>query len=139
MPNVYPGDPWERIRQLERDVEELKALLGVRQPLTKASAGWEIPSQSTPAVPDTGGHLYASGADPYWRDSSGLSYTLKPQVVPGVSVADPPDFTSSSSAGPTYDSSVQNMLTNLRADAAGTKIALDNLLSSLRGGGAIAS
>lgn len=139
MPNVYPGDPWERIRQLERDVEELKALFRQRPGLTSASAGWVIGNMSTPPTPSGGGHLFASGGEPLWKDSSGVTHELiTPSFPLAAAVSDPPDFTSAASAPPTYTSAAQNMLTDLRADAAGTKIALDNLLTSLRGGDVIA-
>lgn len=137
MPLPQPEDFADRIRALEQAVRDLKSSITNAGGQTTASAGWKIPNQSFPSSPGDGGHLTSSGDEPIWTESGGGVYSLKPNMSPGSAVTDPPDFTSASSAGPTYDGAVQSMLTNLRADAAGTKIALDNLLSSLRLAGII--
>jgi hypothetical protein len=134
----YSFDVLEEIRRLRTEVDELKALLGQRGGLTTASAGWKIGNMATPATPAGGGHLFASGGNPFWKSSGGIVYDLRQPSFPLASgVSDPPDFTSAATAPATYTATTQNMLTNLRADAAGTKVALDNLLSSLRNGDVI--
>ncbi|MFI6299534.1 hypothetical protein ACIBEJ_48625 [Nonomuraea sp. NPDC050790] len=134
--NKYPADPMQDLNDLGNTVDA-NAAAQRRESLTSASKGWQIPNQPLPPAPDDGGHLTAVGDEPYWTESSGSFYSLRPQMSQGVSVSDPPDFTSGTDAGPTYDNGTRNMINALRADAAGTKIALDNLLSSLRGGGVI--
>ncbi|MFI6296870.1 hypothetical protein ACIBEJ_35135 [Nonomuraea sp. NPDC050790] len=137
MPLPQPEDFADRIRALEQIVRDLMSSITNQGGLTTASAGWQIPAGSTPDTPDSGGHLFTSGNEPHWKDDGGSVYSLKPQVSPGVPVSDPADFQSAASAGPTYNSAVQNMITQLRADAADTNVQLKALLSSLRGGGAI--
>lgn len=134
----FQSDLLAEFRQLRARVETLEAQLRQRDGLTSASAGWKIGNMAAPATPTGGGHLFASSGTPFWKTSSGTILDLTPPSFPLCSaVADPPDFTSASTAGPTYDSATRNMLTDLRADAAGSKIALDLLLSSLRGGDVI--
>ena len=139
MEDKFPGDVLAEIRQLRARVETLEAQLRQRDGLTSASAGWKIGNMATPPTPTGGGHLFASSGTPFWKTSAGTILDLTPPSFPLASaVSDPPDFTSASTAGATYNAATQNMLTDLRADAAGTKVALDNLLISLRNGDVIA-
>lgn len=139
MEDKYPGDVLAEIRQLRARIETLEAQLRQRDGLTSASAGWKIGDMATPPAPASGGHLFGSGGAPYWKNSSGvISELITPSFPLAAAVANPPNFTSASTAGATYDSATRNMLTDLRADAAGTKIALDALLVSLRNGDVIA-
>jgi hypothetical protein len=109
VPNVYPGDPWERIRQLERDVEELKALLKARDPLTSASQGWLLNSMASPVVPASGDvHIYAQTGRLWARSTLG-DVSLLPQgkasyVAPVTAV----------SAGATYTSTEQTLMNTLK-------------------------
>ncbi|WP_326646697.1 hypothetical protein OG884_18895 [Streptosporangium sp. NBC_01755] len=131
----FPGDLSAEIRQLRAEVDELRALLRQQSPLTSASAGWKIGNMASPPTPAGGGHLFASGGDPYWKDSGGVVHELiTPPFPQGIAVANPPNFTSGSASG--SDAVVINAL---RADAAGTKVALDLLLSSLRAAPLIAT
>lgn len=72
MPDVYPGDLTTRIRQLEKDVEELKALLGSREPLTVASQGWMLANMTIPAVGAGQVHIGANNNDFYARSINGI-------------------------------------------------------------------
>ena len=135
----FPGDALAEIRELRARVESLEAQLRQRDGLTSASAGWKIGNMATPPAPASGGHLFAAGGAPFWKNSAGvISELITPSFPLCSAVTDPPDFTSAATAGATYDSATRNMLTDLRADAAGTKIALDNLLISLRNGDVLA-
>ncbi|MDH2424724.1 hypothetical protein [Sphaerisporangium sp. TRM90804] len=59
-----------------------------RAPLTKASAGWELPNRTTPSPPPSGGQIYGKDDEPYWRGADGSDYSLAPQEIPEVPVAD---------------------------------------------------
>ncbi|WP_326642846.1 hypothetical protein OG884_05705 [Streptosporangium sp. NBC_01755] len=86
----FPGDLSAEIRQLRAEVDELRALLRQQSPLTSASAGWKIGNMASPPTPTGGGHLFASGGDPYWKDSGGVVHELiTPPFPQGVAVANP--------------------------------------------------
>ena len=133
MPLPQPEDFADRIRALEQGLRDLRSSLTNQGGLTTASAGWQIPNQTAPATPASGGHLYANGSEPYWRDSLGSTYSLKtppfPQgasvVVPGISAPDAPIGYSQSQAQAISDG------------LATTYNALVALVVSLRGAGLI--
>jgi hypothetical protein len=109
VPNVYPGDPWERIRQLERDVEELKAMLNARRPLTEASAGWLLRNQSAPSVPPVNDvHIYASSGRLWARSTLGDVPLLAQGVADYVAPITATD------AGATYNSTAQTLINQLK-------------------------
>ncbi|MBN6054504.1 hypothetical protein JYK22_21360, partial [Nonomuraea sp. RK-328] len=116
------------LRELQRTVADTQAV--GRPPLVEASAGWIMRHRDTPDTPPAGDvHIFANSGRMWVRSTLG---TVAVVDKTGSPVANPPDFQSGSASG--SDAAVINQL---RADAAGTKIALDNLLSSLRAAGII--
>ena len=128
MPLPQPEDFADRIRALEQGLRDLRSSLTNQGGLTTASAGWQIPNQSLPSAPASGGHLTSNGNEPYWTESGG-SYSLKtppfPQgdnvIVPGISAPNAPPTYSPSQAqaisdglATTYNSLVELVL-SLRA------------------------
>lgn len=81
-----PANAMQDLRDLQKDVAQAQASAGQRPPLTKASAGWELPSMAAPATPASGGHLYASGGAPMWKSSTGatIDLTPPPPITPGA-------------------------------------------------------
>lgn len=135
MPLPQPEGWEDRFLALERKVNDLFTSIQNQGGVTTASTGLIFPNRSTPSAPGSGGHLHAQGGDPYWTDSSGSTTSLFPPPFPqGEYVSNPPNFASGTASGEDA-----NVINQLRADAAGTKIALDYLLSSLRGAGLISS
>lgn len=57
-----------------------------RQPITKASAGWEMPNMIPPSAPADGAHIYVVDGEMRWKSEAGQDYSLIPVEVP---VADP--------------------------------------------------
>ncbi|WP_326637256.1 hypothetical protein OG884_26455 [Streptosporangium sp. NBC_01755] len=72
-----PANALQDIRDLQRDVVQAQGSTSRRQPVTKASRGWELPNMAAPATPVSGGHLFASSGQPFWKDSGGATYSLK--------------------------------------------------------------
>ena len=93
MPDVFPSDPMQRIRQLERDVEELKALLKQRQPLTTASQGWKMTDMSIPTV-GPGEIQIGSNAGELFVATENGTQRLPTLNVPGAAPDYPGSFTS---------------------------------------------
>lgn len=131
----YPGDLLAEFRRLRRDVDELKALLRTRTPLTTASAGWFLPNRSTPAAPSGGAHIYASGGELVVSTGNGQTFTVEPPPQ-GASVDFPPVLTSPSAPG----SVTVEVYQLLRDDCqSGLRATLIALITSLRNAGIIAS
>lgn len=134
-----PANAMQDLKDLQRDLVQAQGSAGKRGALTQASKGWIMAPMSAPDPPAVGSHLFiAMDGDPYVIDEGGIISPLKTSFPLAAAVANPPNFTSAATAGATYNSAVQNMLTDLRADAAALKIAFDNLLTSLRNGDVIA-
>jgi hypothetical protein len=70
-----------RIRQLERDVEELKSLLRGREPLTAASKGWLLSNMTIPSPAFGTVHIGANGGQFYSVESGGVVKRMYPQVA----------------------------------------------------------
>lgn len=87
MPDVYPSDPIARIRQLEKDVEELKAMLRARQPLTAASQGWLMSNRAVPSVSSGQIHIGSNAGDFYVSTTSGTKRI--PNVAATVTAPNP--------------------------------------------------
>ncbi|MFI6477350.1 hypothetical protein ACIBH1_05420 [Nonomuraea sp. NPDC050663] len=82
MPLPQPDDFGDMLRSLDRGVRAARTSASTRPPITTASEGMVLPSRGTPPPPASGGRVYASGTQPYWTDSSGSTYSLKPPTVP---------------------------------------------------------
>lgn len=126
----YADDILDDIADLERSQAGQFGSGQKRQPITKASAGWELPSRSTPSPPASGAHLYASGSTLRWRSSNGSDYSLIPPTVPQGVAVDNPDAMSAGSAPGSYN---QAYVQALRDDIAEVRAQLIALLDSLRG------
>ncbi|TYB69753.1 hypothetical protein FXF51_06205 [Nonomuraea sp. PA05] len=108
MPDVYPTDLTQRIRDLEKAVEELRAGAS-REALTEASQGWVLREMATPSVPPTGDiHIYAQGGQLYARSSFG-TIALNDQAKAGFVQA-----VGAANAGTTYTTSEQDLLNQLK-------------------------
>lgn len=139
MPNLFPSDFLQDVADIKKDAKQAKGAIGNRPPLTEASQGWILRAMSSPDADQLGSGdvwIFAQGGELWAMDSSGDEIPLQPvpEVPQGVAVANPPNFASGSASG--EDAGVINQL---RVDAAGTKVALDALIGSLRGAGLIAS
>jgi hypothetical protein len=123
----------DRIADLERQVQQLFSSIQNRQGITSASAGLVIPPRSTPPAPDSGGHIYASGTEPYWMDSSGASYTLKSEPFPIAARTEiVPNMTAGATAPGSYD---QNYIERLREDVRATREAVNETINNDRAAG----
>ncbi|MFI7532566.1 hypothetical protein [Streptosporangium sp. NPDC049376] len=84
----YPLDQTRIIKDLERRVEQLEALLRrtTGTPVTQASSEFFIPdSPSTPDVPTGGIVLYSSSGAAWWRSGTGTTRPLTPPQIPATS------------------------------------------------------
>ncbi|MER7361953.1 hypothetical protein [Nonomuraea wenchangensis] len=122
---MYPGDPWERIRQLERDVEELKALLSARQPLTAASQGWRMADMGIPSVSAGQVQIGSNGGDFYVATASGVK-RIPDLSLPGVTPDYPTSFTSPATIGSAPTAANYNAL---RADAAMLQVCVRSIIN----------
>lgn len=104
MPDVYPSDLTARIRQLEKDVEELKALLGSREPLTSASKGWLMSNMTIPTVDSGQAHIGTSDNEVFAATINGTKYMLPRAPNPGTVAA---------SVGDTYTTITQGIINDL--------------------------
>lgn len=131
----FPEEFDDRFAALEKQPGDLFSSSQNRAPYTEASAGLIFPNRGEPDDPPDGVHLFAEGDEFYVKTADGVVRGIIPDPFPqGTAVANPPNFTSGSASG--SDAAVINQL---RADAAGTKVALDHLLTSLRAVGHIAT
>lgn len=104
MPDVYPGDLTARIRQLEKDVEELKALQGSREPLTAASQGWRLSDMAIPTVSAGQVHIGSNSGDLFAQTTSGTKRMFyKASTVAAVS----------GSVGDTYTTFTRDIINDL--------------------------
>lgn len=78
MSMPYPRGFEDRLDTIEKRLDQLFASIQNRGGFTSASKGLAFPDQDTPDPPASGGHLHASGDDPYWTDSSGSTTNLIP-------------------------------------------------------------
>jgi hypothetical protein len=82
VPDVYPGDAAARIRQLERDVEELKALIRARPATTAASLGWRMANMSIPTVGPGEIQIGSSGGEFFVATENGVRTLPASNVAP---------------------------------------------------------
>jgi hypothetical protein len=106
VPDVYPGDAAARIRQLEKDVEELKALLRQRPATTSASLGWRMANMSIPSVGPGEIQIGSNDGELYVQTESG---TKRLPSLPGAA----PDYPGSFSSPATVSGTVQDTHYNL--------------------------
>jgi len=132
VPNVFPDNLPDRIRQLERDVDELKALLRQRQPLTTASQGWVLSEMSIPSVESDTVRIGCNNADFFARTSSGVTKRMFAQAA---AIANQDNFISDNVGG-TPNATQYN---NLRADAVATRAYVFEVVSRFRASGQMAS
>jgi len=112
VPNVYPDNLPDRIRQLERDVEELKTLLRQRPPLTAASQGWRMSDMAIPSVGPGEVQIGSNGGELFVATESGTK-RLNQLDVPGATPAYPSSFSSPATVTGTVQDTHYNLL---RAD-----------------------
>lgn len=104
MPDVYPGDLANRIRQLEKDIEDLKAQ--GRPAATEASQGWRLKSMSVPAVPSGEAHIGADASGFFAADVNGVKRMMyKASHVTPIAAA----------AGDTYTTGTRDLINLLVA------------------------
>lgn len=121
MPDVYPNDLVQRIRDLEKRVEELQALLGSREPLTAASKGWLLSNMTIPTVSSGQAHIGANNNDVFASTINGTKYMLPRAPNPG---------TVSGSVGDTYTTFTRDLINDLISK-------FNSLVSGLDGAGHI--
>ncbi|MFI7691799.1 hypothetical protein ACIBQ6_22210 [Nonomuraea sp. NPDC049655] len=113
MSDLYPGNLLQDIRQLQRDVEEIKALLRAQPGKTTASQGWIMHSMSAPdtsAVPAGGAQLYFRGGLLRYRAAGNVSEVTLPAPVV---LADMGDIVTAD-AGSTYTATVQQLINEIK-------------------------
>lgn len=130
MTDLYPQDAAARIKQLERDVAELKALLQARPPLTQASQGWRMSNMAVPSVASGTCHIGCNGGEFFSVNSSGV---VKRMFAQAAKIDNQDSFTSGDIAG-TPTASQYNAL---RADAVATRQYGFDLTTRLRTAGFI--
>lgn len=126
-----PANAMQDLKDLQRDLVQAQGSAGMREALTKASKGWQIPNTGTPAPPVDGGHLFVASDDPFWIDASGVITPLIPPPVP--SAPEVVALTASSgtasdtifNVGGSYDQAVLN--NNFRSLAAKVNAIIDAL------------
>ncbi|MEU4224267.1 hypothetical protein AB0F17_08240 [Nonomuraea sp. NPDC026600] len=101
MPDVYPSDAAARIRQLEKDVAELKALLQARPGQTQASKGWLLTDMSIPIVEAGTVHIGSNGGNFFAATTAGT----KRMFLQATYVAHTANMTAGASAPGTYSPS----------------------------------
>ncbi|MEV6036047.1 hypothetical protein AB0L65_33170 [Nonomuraea sp. NPDC052116] len=121
MPDVYPNDLTARLRQMEKDIEELKALLGSREPLTAASKGWRLSNMTIPTVSSGQAHIGANNNEIFGSTINGTKYMLAKAPNPG---------TVSSSVGDTYTTFTRDAINDVISK-------FNSLVSGLSGAGHI--
>lgn len=131
MPDVYPADAAARIRQLERDVADLKALLQARPALTQASQGWRMSDMSVPSVSSGTCHVGCNGGEFFSVNSAG---TVKRMFSQAAAITNQVDFLSGQIGG----APTQTQYNNLQTDAVRTRAYAFDLTTILRNAGIIA-
>lgn len=131
VPDVYPSDATARIRQLEKDVAELKALLQARPGQTQASKGWLLADMSIPTVSAGTVHIGSNGGDFFAATTSGT----KRMFLQAATIANQANMLAGASAPGTYSASY---LTDLREDVRATRQFAFDLTSRFRTAGTIA-
>lgn len=132
MPDVYPADLSTRIRTLEREVAELKALLQARQPMTAASKGWLLTDMSIPSVEAGTCHIGCNNNDFFAQTTAGT----KRMFLQAASIANQANMLAGASAPGSYSPSY---FTDLREDVRATRQYAFDLTSILRTAGHIAT
>jgi hypothetical protein len=131
VPDVYPSDAAARIRQLEKDVAELKALLQARPGQTQASKGWLLTDMSIPTVSAGTVHIGSNGGDFFAVTTAGT----KRMFLQAATIANQANMLAGVSAPGTYSPSY---LTDLREDVRATRQYAFDLTSRFRTAGTIA-
>ncbi|MCK2214301.1 hypothetical protein MF672_010930 [Actinomadura sp. ATCC 31491] len=111
MPDVYASNLASRVEQLEREVDQLKALLGTRPALTAASQGWLLTNQAVPDVDVGQVHIGANSGEFFAVGSSGVVRRLYPQAATVAAFTTLPSGTPDNviaTLGGTYDGSAIN-------------------------------
>ena len=132
VPDVYPGDAAARIRQLEKDVAELKALLQARPGQTQASKGWLLSDMSIPTVSAGTVHIGSNGGDFFAATTAGT----KRMFLQAAAIANQANMLAGASAPGSYSASY---FTDLREDVRATRQYAFDLTSNLRTAGHIAT
>ncbi|MEU6710017.1 hypothetical protein ABZ897_00945 [Nonomuraea sp. NPDC046802] len=78
MPDRFPDDLFEQIRQLTARVDQLEAQLQQRPGVTKASQGWRMADMTIPSVGSGEIHIGSNGGDFFVSTTSGT------KSIPGV-------------------------------------------------------
>ncbi|MFI7113944.1 hypothetical protein ACIBK9_47040 [Nonomuraea sp. NPDC050227] len=113
MPDVFPNDLMGEIRQLQRDVEELKALMRSQPGKTVASQGWAMHSMTAPdtsGLPSGAGHVYFRGGLLRYRAAGNVGEVTLPAPVV---LADMGDI-ATADAGSTYTATVQQLINEIK-------------------------
>jgi hypothetical protein len=131
VPDVYPSDATARIRQLEKDVAELKALLQARPGQTQASKGWLLTDMSIPTVSAGTVHIGSNGGDFFAATTSGT----KRMFLQAATITNQVPFTSGDIGG----APTAAQYNALRADAVATRAYGFDLTTRLRNAGIIAT
>ena len=132
MPDVYPSDAAARIRQLEKDVAELKALLQARPGQTQASKGWLLTDMSIPTVSSGTCHIGCNNSDFFAQTTAGT----KRMFLQAATIANQANMLAGASAPGSYSPSY---FTDLREDVRATRQYAFDLTTILRTAGHIAT
>jgi hypothetical protein len=131
VPDVYPSDAAARIRQLEKDVAELKALLQARPGQTQASKGWLLTDMSIPTVSAGTCHIGCNNSDFFAQTAAGT----KRMFLQAAAVANQANFLSGQIAG----APTMTQYNNLQTDAVLTRAKIFEMQTSLRNSGQMAT
>lgn len=133
----YEYDIIKDISDLQREQAGQFSAGQKRQPITKASAGWEMPNRVAPQAPPNGAHIYAIGNVLRWKSADGSDYSLVPVQVPQAAYVDiAANMTAGATAPASYD---QDYVTRLRDDVREVRAQLNALINSLRASGLLES
>lgn len=108
----FSGNLADEVAKLRAEVNELRALLRQRQPLTTASQGWRMTDMSIPSVGPGEVQIGSSGGDLFVATSSGVK-RIPDLDVPGAAPTFPASFSSPATVSGTVQDTHYNLL---RAD-----------------------
>ncbi|SET47906.1 hypothetical protein [Nonomuraea wenchangensis] len=108
----FPGDLADEVARLRAEVNELRALVRQRAPLTTASQGWRMADMAIPSVGPGEIQIGSNGGELFVATSSGTQ-RLNQLNVPVATPPYPASFTSPATIGGTPTAQNYN---DLRAD-----------------------
>ncbi|MEV8637806.1 hypothetical protein AB0395_39780 [Streptosporangium sp. NPDC051023] len=132
MPNQFPGDFLQDVKDIQDTAQAAQAAATRREPLTSASQGWWLPNRAAPATPANGVHIYASGGEFWVKTAAGVTRGIIPPQA--ATLSGPASFVVSS-APTNYN---QGWGGDVRAALLDLHTVLSTLITQLKAAGIVA-